>query len=91
MRCGRAMGKTRRSRVPILTHCALAGLIDWSDVIALPFELACLPPQFYKTVRLPVVSYALPALMAIGQVHYHHRKPANPFVRGLRACRSNDR
>ena len=77
-------GKDRTFSIPILTHCALAGLVDWKDVISLPFELACLPHRFYKTVRLPVVSYALPALIAIGQVKYHFRKPWNPVARVVR-------
>ncbi|MGH9173755.1 MAG: prenyltransferase/squalene oxidase repeat-containing protein, partial [Vicinamibacterales bacterium] len=77
-------GKDRTFSVPILTHCALAGLVDWNDVPALPFELACLPPRFYSAVRLPVVSYALPALIAIGQVRHFHRKPRNPATRLVR-------
>ena len=70
--------------MPILTHCALAGLVDWSEVSSLPFELSCLPAKFYKTVKLPVVSYALPALIAIGQVRFHHRPTWNPITRLLR-------
>ncbi|MFQ5731740.1 MAG: prenyltransferase/squalene oxidase repeat-containing protein [Planctomycetaceae bacterium] len=77
-------GKDRTFSIPILTHCALAGLVNWKDVLPLPFYLACLPPKFYKTVRLPVVSYALPALIAIGQVGYHFRKPWNPISRLLK-------
>jgi squalene-hopene/tetraprenyl-beta-curcumene cyclase len=65
-------GKDKTFSVPILTCCALAGVVDWKQIPRLPFELACLPPQFYKTVKLPVVSYALPALIAIGQVRHHH-------------------
>lgn len=68
-------GRDHTFSVPILTQCALAGLVEWRDVPALPFELACLPARFYKTVKLPVVSYALPALIAIGQVRFHFRKP----------------
>jgi len=77
-------GKDHTFSVPILTHCALAGLVDWGEISPLPFELACLPAKFYKTVRLPVVSYALPALIAIGQARYHFRKPWNPALRLLR-------
>ncbi|GAB4139055.1 MAG: prenyltransferase/squalene oxidase repeat-containing protein [Planctomycetaceae bacterium] len=77
-------GKDKTFSIPILTHCALAGLVSWKEISALPFELACLPPQFYKTVRLPVVSYALPALIAIGQVRHYFRKPWNPFLRLIR-------
>jgi squalene-hopene/tetraprenyl-beta-curcumene cyclase len=50
----------------------------------LPFELAAVPHNLYKFLRLPVVSYALPALIAIGQLHYHCRKPLNPITRFLR-------
>ena len=77
-------GKDRTFSIPILTHCALAGLVDWRDVVPLPFELSCIPAQFYKTVGLPVVSYALPALIAIGQVRHHFRKTWNPITRVLR-------
>lgn len=69
----RRYGRDKTFSIPILTHCALSGQADWRDVASLPFELACLPARFYKTVRLPVVSYALPALIAIGQVKHHHR------------------
>lgn len=67
-------GKDKTFSIPILTMCALAGQAEWKDVSSLPFELACLPASFYKTVRLPVVSYALPALIAIGQVK-HFKRP----------------
>ncbi|QDT29274.1 Squalene--hopene cyclase [Gimesia panareensis] len=77
-------GKDKTFSVPILTHCALAGLVKWKMIPALPFELSCLPHRFYKTVRLPVVSYALPALIAIGQVRHHFRKPRNPIMRLIR-------
>ena len=77
-------GRDRTFSVPILTHCALAGLVDWRQVIALPFELAAVPHRFYKTLRLPVVSYALPALIAIGLVRFHARRPWNPLARMVR-------
>ena len=77
-------GKDRTFSIPILTHCAIAGLVDWKDVVPLPFELSCVPARFYKTVRLPVVSYALPALIAIGQARFHQKPPWNPLVRGIR-------
>lgn len=77
-------GKDRTFSVPILTHCALAGIVDWKKVIPLPFELACIPHQLYATVRMPVVSYALPALIAIGQVIFHHQSHWNPILRWIR-------
>lgn len=72
--------------VPIMTNLALAGLCDWKEISPLPFELACIPQSWYRFAQMPVVSYAIPALVAIGQAHYFHRKPWNPYsriVRGL--------
>ena len=80
----RRYGKDRTFSIPILTHCALAGKIDWADVRPLPFELAALPQKWFGAMRLPVVSYALPALIAIGQCRHHHRPTRNPIARILR-------
>ncbi len=77
-------GKDRTFSVPILTHCALAGVVEWRHVIPLPFELSCIPSSFYAAVQLPVVSYALPALIAIGQVVFKKRGHWNPVVRWIR-------
>ncbi|HYV37497.1 MAG TPA: prenyltransferase/squalene oxidase repeat-containing protein [Gemmataceae bacterium] len=77
-------GKDRTFSVPILTTCALAGLVSWDEVPPLPFELACFPQSWFRFLRLHVVSYALPALIAIGQCVYHHKKPWNPITRLLR-------
>jgi squalene-hopene/tetraprenyl-beta-curcumene cyclase len=74
-------GKDRTFSVPILMTCALAGLVEWREVPPLPFELACFPQSWFRFLRLPVVSYALPALIAIGQAIYHHRPPRNPITR----------
>jgi len=77
-------GKDRTFAVPILATCALAGLMEWKEVRSLPFELACLPQEFFRFLRFPVVSYALPALIAVGQFVYHYRPPWNPIFRILR-------
>ncbi|PHS00011.1 MAG: squalene--hopene cyclase [Blastopirellula sp.] len=82
----RRYGKDKTFAVPILTNYALAGLVDWNEVSPLPFELACLPQKFYKLVKLPVVSYAIPALVAIGQARYFHAKPWNPVMRAIRGA-----
>ena len=74
-------GKDRTFAVPILTTCALAGLVDWKEVPPLPFELACFPQSWFRLLRLHVVSYALPALIAIGQCIHHHRPGWNPLTR----------
>jgi squalene-hopene/tetraprenyl-beta-curcumene cyclase len=82
-------GKDRTFSVPILTMCALCGRLGegreaWRHVPPLPFELAAFPPQWFAALRLPVVSYALPALIAIGQVRHHHRPTRNPIARVMR-------
>ena len=70
--------------VPIMTNLALAGLLDWREVDPLPFEMACVPQSLYRFVGMPVVSYAIPALVAIGQAHYFHAPPRNPLKRLVR-------
>jgi squalene-hopene/tetraprenyl-beta-curcumene cyclase len=81
----RRYGKDRTFSVPILMTSALAGLVSWSEVPSLPFELACFPQSWFHALRLPVVSYALPALIAIGQAVHHHRPSWNPLVRLTRS------
>ena len=82
-------GEDRTFSVPILTMCALAGCFGegreaWRHIPALPFELAVLPHRLFKWIGLPVVSYALPALIAIGQVRHAFRPTRNPVSRVLR-------
>jgi len=80
----RRYGRDKTFAVPILTNCALAGLVPWSEVAPLPFELACLPRGVLRMARMPVVSYALPALVAVGQARYGHAPPRNPVTRLIR-------
>lgn len=82
----RRYGTDRTFSVPILMTSALAGLVEWREVPSLPFELACFPQSMYRLLRLPVVSYALPALIAIGQAVHHHRPSWNPVARLVRRC-----
>jgi len=77
-------GKDRTFSVPILLCSALAGLIDWSEAPPLPFELACFPASAYKWLNLPVVSYALPALITLGILQHTKTKLRIPLVRQLR-------
>ncbi|MEX0792469.1 MAG: prenyltransferase/squalene oxidase repeat-containing protein, partial [Pirellulaceae bacterium] len=81
----RRYGKDKTFAVPILTNYALAGLVPWREVSPMPFELAVLPQKFYKFVKLPVVSYAIPALVAIGQAKFYHTPPWNPITRVVRS------
>ena len=87
-------GKDHTFSVPILTTCALAGKLGegrsaWKRIPQLPFELAGFPQRMFKFLRLPVVSYALPALIAIGLVRHRHRPTRSPITLAARrlACR----
>jgi len=77
-------GGDKTFAVPILMNCALAGLVPWNEVDSLPFELACLPQSFYRWAGLPVVSYAIPALVAIGQARFLHQPPRTFFAGTVR-------
>ncbi|MFM9196560.1 MAG: prenyltransferase/squalene oxidase repeat-containing protein [Planctomycetia bacterium] len=83
-------GRDRTFSVPILTHLALCGRFGdprrpetWRVIPQLPFELAALPQSWFRLVDMQVVSYALPALIAIGQV----RHAAAPGWAGIRTVR----
>ncbi len=82
-------GADRTFAAPILTMCAISGRLGdgaeaWDLVPPLPFELATLPHKSFRMLGMPVVSYALPALIAIGQVRHFHRPSRNPAVRIMR-------
>ncbi|MEE2640237.1 MAG: prenyltransferase/squalene oxidase repeat-containing protein [Planctomycetota bacterium] len=77
-------GTDKTFAVPILANCAMAGSESWKEVAALPFEAACVPQRFYHLLQLPVVSYAIPALVAIGQAKFFHDPPWNPLTRMAR-------
>jgi squalene-hopene/tetraprenyl-beta-curcumene cyclase len=71
----KSYGDDRTFSAPIVTVAALAGQLGesprcWGLVPQLPFELAVLPARLFSWLRLPVVSYALPALIAIGLVRH---------------------
>lgn len=82
-------GQDRTFSAPILSFLALTGWLGsereaWRHVAALPYELALLPEVLMRSLKLPVVSYALPALIAIGQLR-HRLAPAGGGL--LRAWR----
>jgi squalene-hopene/tetraprenyl-beta-curcumene cyclase len=86
----RRYGKDRTFSVPILTVLALTGKLGedarvaWRSIPQLPFELAAVPHAWFQHLRLPVVSYALPALIAMGQARHHFSPSRNPIARALR-------
>jgi squalene-hopene/tetraprenyl-beta-curcumene cyclase len=89
----RRYGQDRTFSIPILTMCALCGRLGpppgaWRYVRQLPFEVAVLPQRWFAALKLPVVSYALPALIAIGQVRHILQPSRNPLLRFVRdRCR----
>lgn len=71
-------GKDRTFSVPILMLCAICGTLGsrgWKQVLPLPYEMAACPREWFATMKLPVVSYALPALIAIGRARFEHHPP----------------
>ncbi len=77
-------GEDRTFSAPILMNCALAGLVDWRCLPDLPYELAAAPQGLFKFLKLGVVSYALPALIAIGMLVEQRKPTANPLAGALR-------
>jgi squalene-hopene/tetraprenyl-beta-curcumene cyclase len=85
-------GGDRTFSAPILALCTAAGILGepdhaaWQRVPQLPFELAVMPHRLWPHLRLAVVSYAIPALIAIGLVR--HRKGGNRWspLFHLREC-----
>ncbi len=75
-------GDDRTFSVPITMMLALSGRLGpdgWRHIRPLPFELAALPQAVFGALRLPVVSYALPALIAIGQVIHQRSRRFHPL------------
>ena len=72
--------------VPILAMCGLCqvpGEEAFEYIPQLPFELSLLPRKFYRVLNLNVVSYAIPALVAVGIVVFKKKK-SNLFWRLVR-------
>lgn len=90
-RLGELYGEDLSFAAPILAMCATAGLLGpglagWRRVPQLPFEVAVLPHRLLKWLGLPVVSYALPALIAIGSLRHERAATARPVLRAIRTA-----
>ena len=73
--------------VPILTMCAFCGVWPGNNVEnvpQLPFELSLFPRSFYRLLNLNVVSYAIPALVAVGIAIFKHKKKKNFLMKRIR-------
>ncbi len=80
----RTYGADRTFSFPILAFAAACGALGpretaWVSVPHLPCELGCLPHRALAALRIPVVSYALPALIAMGLDR--HRNAPTPGLR----------
>ena len=76
--------RDKTAAAAVLTNAAIAELIPWRRVPALPFDWTCLPRSYWRWARLPVLSCCIPALLAAGQARFYHCPPINPVRRWLR-------
>ena len=80
-------GKDLTFSVPILSMLALCGVLTddvYQHIPQLPFEFTLLPASLYRFFNLQVVSYALPALIAMGIFIFKKRKRHNPLTKYYR-------
>ncbi|MBN2434614.1 MAG: squalene--hopene cyclase [Spirochaetes bacterium] len=78
-------GRDLTFSVPILTMLAICGVIDdFEKIPQLPFEFSLLPRSLFRFFNLQVVSYAIPALIAVGIVCLKKKRKSNPFLRFIR-------
>lgn len=82
----RVYGTDQTFQVPIRMAAASAGLLRWEQVEALPFELALAPRGLLGALRLPMVSYAIPALVCVGLARHGQAPSRFPPARWLRGA-----
>lgn len=71
-------GKDLTFSVPLLALATASGFFPdatdaWRRMPNFPFEAAVLPESWFKYLNLPVVSYAIPALICVGLAQLKHR------------------
>ncbi len=74
----REYGKDLTFSVPLLSLATASGFFPdaahaWRNMPNFPFEAAILPESWFKFLNLPVVSYAIPALICVGLAQLKHR------------------
>jgi squalene cyclase len=80
-------GKDYTFSVPILSMLIICGVLDKTTarkIPQLPFELTLLPASWYSLFNLRVVSYAIPALIAMGIFIFKTREKHNLLMRWIR-------
>ena len=80
-------GKDFTFSVPILSMLALCEVLNddvYQHIPQLPFEFTLLPASLYRFFNLQVVSYAVPALVAVGIYIFRKRKKHNILSRYYR-------
>jgi prenyltransferase beta subunit len=80
-------GKDYTFSVPILSMLALCDVLAddvYQHIPQLPFEFTLLPASLYRFFNLQVVSYAVPALVAVGIFIFKKRKKHNPLAKYYR-------
>jgi squalene-hopene/tetraprenyl-beta-curcumene cyclase len=73
--------------VPILSMLVICGVLDeqaCNRIPQLPFEFTLLPGSLYRLFNLQVVSYAIPALVAVGIFIFKKRTRGNFLLRYIR-------
>jgi len=73
--------------VPILSMLVICGVLDkkiGAKIPQLPFEITLFPASWYSLFNLRVVSYAIPALIAVGVFVFKTRNRHNPIMSWIR-------
>ena len=73
--------------VPILSMLVICGVLDkktCTKIPQLPFEFTIFPASWYSLFNLRVVSYAIPALIAVGIFIFKTRIRHNPIMKWIR-------
>ncbi len=80
-------GKDFTFSVPILTFLAICNISNdhaFENIPQLPFELSLLPRWLFRFFNLQVVSYAIPALIAVGIIGFKKRRNPNLLMNFIR-------
>src|SRR3954469_1387097 len=80
----RRYGNDKSYLAAILANCALADMLSWRQVPALPFEWLHLPRRWRPEFQTPAARHMSPIVMAVGLVKLHNDPTRNPITRLVR-------